>query len=413
MARILILIGGHLCTAPRPLKEAETLSDNGHQVKVQGFWFNPKLVERDRALLADKKWSFEPIIDFQRNSYQGLCRNLSARARRRLALEAFKRGGKIFPSLLGYGAKAMLWAALKEKADLSIVHSEAGLWVGAELLSKGLRVGVDFEDWFSEDLLPDARAIRPIRELKRLERCLTHKCIYSLTTSSALANALSEAYQAPMPSVVYNVFPFAEREHLDHQSLDRRDKTLPSLHWFSQTIGPGRGLEMIFKALPYLQTAVEVHLRGEIDEDGRRWIQNITPSGWTEKKRIFIHETVNNRELLSRIAEHDIGLALEQIEVPSRNLTVTNKLFQYLQAGLAVVATDTAGQREVMRKCTAAGRLVRVNDPLALAESLNDLLCNPGALEAAKSAALDAAKNEFCWEKQSGLLLRASERALQ
>ncbi len=45
MAKILILIGGHLRTAPRPQKEAETLANAGHEVTVRGFWFDPKLTQ--------------------------------------------------------------------------------------------------------------------------------------------------------------------------------------------------------------------------------------------------------------------------------------------------------------------------------------------------------------------------------
>jgi hypothetical protein len=46
MAKILILIGGHLCAAPRSQKEAETLTNAGHGVIVRGVWFDPELVKR-------------------------------------------------------------------------------------------------------------------------------------------------------------------------------------------------------------------------------------------------------------------------------------------------------------------------------------------------------------------------------
>lgn len=35
MAKILILITAHLCTAPRPQKEAEALTNVGHEVKFR------------------------------------------------------------------------------------------------------------------------------------------------------------------------------------------------------------------------------------------------------------------------------------------------------------------------------------------------------------------------------------------
>ena len=52
--------------------------------------------------------------------------------------------------------KPYLRKAQHIRADLTIVHSEAGLWVGKQLIQKGYAVGVDFEDWFSRDLLPSA-----------------------------------------------------------------------------------------------------------------------------------------------------------------------------------------------------------------------------------------------------------------
>jgi glycosyltransferase involved in cell wall biosynthesis len=407
MAKILILIGGHLCTAPRPQKEAETLASAGHDVTVRGFWFKPEFVERDRQIVATKQWRFEPILDFQPVHRW---RNLNTRLHRRFARTTFKQFGIFSPVLLGYGAYAMLRAARQMQADLTIVHSEAGLWVGNQLLKAGFRVGVDFEDWFSEDLLPGEQAVRPIAKMKDFERHLLNHSAYCITTSHALADALSKVYQAPLPTVIYNTFPWSERQQIDRQIKDRHDLSLPSLHWFSQTIGPGRGLETLFQALPLLNQPVEVHLRGDCLPIHRQWLESVIPKDWSH--RIFIHPTVPNHELLSRIAEHDIGLALENSDIPSRNLTITNKLFQYLQAGLAVVATDTAGQREVFSKFPKIGRLSTDKDPIALAAALNDLLSHAEILTIAKAAALKAASTALCWEQQSNSLLAITHSAL-
>ncbi|WP_143467532.1 glycosyltransferase family 1 protein [Leptolyngbya ohadii] len=70
MAKILILTGAHLCTAPRPQKEADSLSAAGHEVIVRGIWFDPVLVDRDRHLMhqnimRQKPWKFLPVLDFR------------------------------------------------------------------------------------------------------------------------------------------------------------------------------------------------------------------------------------------------------------------------------------------------------------------------------------------------------------
>ena len=304
----------------------------------------------------------------------------------------------------------MLKAARQARADLTIVHSEAGLWVGSQLLDEGFRVGVDFEDWFSEDLLPAARTARPIAQLKALEKRLIRDCKYCLTTSHAMAEAMAEAYQAPKPAVIYNSFPWAERSQIDGQIRDRQNLKLLSLHWFSQTIGAGRGLEILFQALPYLTVPVEIHLRGNYPESSRQWLEKLVAAEWRD--RIFIHPTVPNHELLSRIAEHDIGLALEQPDVPSRNLTVTNKLFQYLQAGLAVLTTDTKGQQEILAQYPEMSCLIPCDASQSLAQAVESFVYTPAKLLAAKTTALQIARDKLCWEQQAITLSQRVDAAL-
>ncbi|MFM7887719.1 MAG: glycosyltransferase, partial [Pseudanabaena sp.] len=309
------------------------------------------------------------------------------------------------------GVKEMLKYAQIAKADLTIVHSEGGLWIGSHLLEQGLRVGVDFEDWFSEDLLPEAQVNRPKQQLKSLESCLINECNYCLTTSEAMAMAMAQAYNAKLPTVIYNAFPWMERSQLDGKICDRQNLNLRSIHWFSQTIGQGRGLEVLFQSLQYISQPVEIHLRGNYPESSRRWLEPQIPPEWRD--RIFIHPTVANSELLSRIAEHDIGLALEIPYCSNKQFTISNKLFQYLQAGLAIIATNTAGQSEILSQYPEVGELIPVNDPIALANAINNLVNNYSKLLLAKQAALKVAQSQLNWESQENTILRTLERAIR
>src|SRR5712692_6932939 len=132
MSRILILIAGHLCSAPRAQKEAETLAAAGHEVLVRGFWFDSNLAERDRELMDSGRWRFDPILDLRSISAEARSKSFGVRARGRLVREMHARLGTFSPAALGLGPRAMLKAALGEKAGLTIVHSEAGLWVGEQ-----------------------------------------------------------------------------------------------------------------------------------------------------------------------------------------------------------------------------------------------------------------------------------------
>jgi glycosyltransferase involved in cell wall biosynthesis len=197
---------------------------------------------------------------------------------------------------------------------------------------------------------------------------------------------------------------------IDEQSKDRMNRLVPSIHWYSQTLGKGRGLEDLVAALPVVQHEVEIHLRGKPAPDFHNWLAAQLPDRW--RRHVFVHDLVPADDLLSRIAEHDIGFAGEQKYCKSRDLTVTNKILHYLLAGLAVIASDTIGQQEVAQKSGAGVRLYRAGDPVDLATQLNWLIADKQRLMEAKSAALRAAEQTFCWEREAPKLIATVEAAL-
>ena len=405
MARILILIGAHLCMAPRPQKEAATLAAAGHEVTVCGVWFNAGLAERDRTLLHQQTYQFEPALDFR--PHQSKLKRWGVRLKARLAKEAFWHLGIFTPALMGYGAQALLNKAKQFKADLTIVHSEAGLWVAQQLIKSGYRVGVDFEDWFSQDLLPEVQKTRPVQHIAHLEQFLLAQCTYKVTTSQAMATALSKHYGTSTPQVIYNTFPRKDSVEPKPQN----SSILLKLHWFSQTIGPGRGLETLFSALPMVNVPVEIHLRGNYPSNSQTWMKPLIPESW--RSQIFIHPIVSNAELPQRIAEYDIGLALEMPYCKSRQYTITNKLFQYLQAGLATIASNTAGQREILSQVPKAGTLIPCDDISALATAINQYGTDRHHLQHSKQAAYMAGQQIFCYDNQASKLLNTLNQALQ
>ena len=322
--RILILIAQHLHTAPRPQKEALALAKAGYDVTIACAWHDDTFALRDEQLVQEHGYQLACYADFRpRHPIKRFVRRLQSK----VARMAWQRQGWFTPELLGYGVRLMHGWARDFGADLTLVHSEGGLWVGDQLLREKRRVGVDFEDWFSRDLLPAVRMHRPIEKLWQLEGRLLQQCRYRLTPSVAMAQALAAAFDTGPPTCVYNVFPFAERRALDGEWRDRIDRRHPSLHWFSQTIGPGRGLEMLCDALSRIAAPFELHLRGGCKADYEAALrQRLRPE---QREQLIVHATVPNGELLSRIAEHDIGLALESRDCPSRDLTVTNK-FEFI-----------------------------------------------------------------------------------
>ena len=253
------MTGNHLCHNPRVLKSASALARNGFSVEVLGGWTDPVLKERDRELLISLPFKFTPVVDMTQPGLSSLLRRVRNKA---------GRVGHQFANAenrwqLGYCYPELRQAAFRRSAALYIAHSESAMAVAADLLRDGYRVGVDMEDWFSEDLLPEARRQRPVSLLRGLERTLLVNGSYASCPSIAMSAALASEYRCRRPVVIYNAGERTRRSDFENAVKDRQNTGRPSIHWYSQTLGRGRGLEELITALPRISGEAEIHLRGE------------------------------------------------------------------------------------------------------------------------------------------------------
>lgn len=394
-AKILIVSGFEITANPRVVKEADALAEAGHQVTVLGAIHSAESKVRIDDMLRGRDWSHIAVFDQTdvRNMHR-VAQNL-ARVRSRFSRKMNRQFGWESHRQISPVVDNLTRVALKGSADLTILHLEPALWAGIKLLEAGRRVAIDFEDWYSEDLLPADRAGRPLKLLRACEKRILQQAAYATTTSESLASALANANMCHLPTVVYNSFPIEGRKTIDRKQRDRADFRLPSVTWFSQTIGPGRGLEELVAAMGLVKTPFQLHIRGTPRpgiEKKLRAIEN-RPEG----SRIYFHRQVPQKELISRLAEHDVGYCGELSNCASRDLTITNKMFEYMRAGLAIIATDTKGQSEVKSKAGDAVRIFSQNDTNALALELEELISNPSRLAKAKMASARALEEHFDW----------------
>lgn len=403
---VMIVIVGHLASAPRVQKEAAALRRAGARVVVRGNWFDSMLATEDMALAKELDVDFAPVVDLRRDGGG----RIADRLRHRIAHERFNRFGHLSARVLGPGAPELLRAARGICADLTMVHSEAGLWVGRKLLDQGLRVGVDFEDWFSRDQLPADRNATAREALHSLEHFMLRNAHCCLTTTSVMAEAMAaDAETIRVPTVVRNCFPTMTTGVADPVDGDPVDKAAVSFYWFSQTIGPGRGLETLAQALPLLRGHWQLNLRGSL-HGYREWFERTFPR--EIRGRIQCLDPVTNAELPLRTRSHDVGLAIELPYCLNKQLTASNKIHEYLRAGLAVIATRTQGQQEVMQASPGAGVLVDASDAQALATAMQRMLDEPLHLLSCQRSSAQAGHLVWDWPLHEPILLRALANAI-
>ncbi|MDD2765425.1 MAG: hypothetical protein PHE83_15795 [Opitutaceae bacterium] len=400
-ASLLIISSTHLCRNPRAYKEAVTLGRTGYVVTVLTVSNHAPSEHLDRELLAGAPFRRVAIDHLAR---QGLVarRAWIDRTMTRLTRMATARLHFESPSALG-PARRLLAAARRLPADLTIVHCEAPAWVGLQLLGEGRRVAADFEDWYSEDLLPADRRHRPLALLRKVEQRLLHRASYVSTTSQAMAAGLHARYGGNPPAVIRNVFPLPPPPR-------RRADQPPIFVWLSQTVGPGRGLEAFLDAWATLPDPPKVRLLGRVSSEYRAALLARVPAG--RHRALRFDPPLPPATLPAYLAEADIGLALEPRHPPSRDLTASNKIFHYLGAGLAVLATPTVGQCEVFAAAPGIGWLDDFSDRSTSSALLGRICETREGLCRAQAQARLSAETVFCWEKESPRLLELVRTAL-
>jgi glycosyltransferase involved in cell wall biosynthesis len=406
--RICIVGPTHLANTPRIVKEADALHDAGFAVRVVFSQGEGSLkCAHDDELLRSRAWRALPVRwsradDLLRWGLTGVrqhaCRRLPWQSWRYTRV-AERAEGRAFPELAA--------AAAREPAELYIGHYAEGL-AAAAVAAKHHRVpyGFDAEDFHTGEGNPARQTARVDFIQQRYLAGSTHLT----AASTGIAEHLATRYSLATPVAVHNAFPWAERATLDGRTLDRRGPEL-SLYWYSQTIGLDRGIQDAIRATALLGGPVQIHLRGTVSDAVRESLYTLATQCGVGERLIF-HPRVPPTELLSRAAEHDVGLALEQGETVNRTICASNKMFFYLLAGLAVAATDVPGQRSVLAPLALAAQLYRPGDYQALAAHLERWRANRDRLRSAKAAALEAARATWNWEFESAKLVSAVEQVI-
>jgi glycosyltransferase involved in cell wall biosynthesis len=315
-----------------------------------------------------------------------------------IALRAFSR----------YHAE-LLRAVQRQNADLFYGGTSGGLAVAAlAARSSGVRYALDLED-FHDGEQPDDQAGRAWNRLAgRIESVVLRGAAFRTVSSDAIGSAYAEAHAVDTVTI--------------HNVCARQKADLPlqcepgvlRVCWFSQTIGPGRGLEEAVRAFGAAGVRGTLSLRGRpaagfvdlLSEQARR----VAPL-----LELVIEPMVPPDDLTVACSRYDVGLALENANSINNHLALSNKALTYAAAGLALVMTDSPGQQELARDLGEGARVVPRHDVAALAAVLRDLAEDVEALTRARRAALEGARRRWHWEHpaERGALLNAVERSLQ
>lgn len=213
----------------------------------------------------------------------------------------------------------------------------------------------------------DASAGRPLVRAtwQALERRFIHRADAVLTVSDGIADRLAETYGISRPVVLPNV---PDRPTPPPSDRLRRELAIPddgrTLVLYQGLFREGRGLHTLLKAARDIDSVRLAFIgEGPLDADLR---QRATALG----DRARVHPFVPPAALASYTVGADVGACLIEPLTESLRLSLPNKLFEYLNARVPVLASPLPEIRRVV-EAYEVGILAHPSDPRAVTDALH------------------------------------------
>jgi hypothetical protein len=264
------------------------------------------------------------------------------RVRQKMAQLMFRCGGPVLSDALSARVFGLEKLLREIAADIYLAHNIETLLPAFHAAQRqGALVMFDSMEFHSD--MGDAQTAVERALVRTVEKsCLPH-CALVLASSAQVADALAAEYGIARPLPLDNAA-------LVENKLPTKPSTGLQLYWRNAVVGLGqRGLDDAFGALTKLPTDVTLHLQGRLPTDGGAAMRaRIAELGLTA--RVIFHPPFVPELAVQEAARHHVGLCLERRGCRNHDLTVSNKIFDYHMAGLAVVASDLPGLRGVIER---------------------------------------------------------------
>lgn len=247
--------------------------------------------------------------------------------------------------------------------------------------------------------------------MKGCLRYMLPRCAAVIAVSPPIVEELQRRYRIPQIILLRNLPLYRTCEKTDnlrqHLGLSSRMR----IALYQGNIQPDRGLERLVRAGAYLEPEHVIVIMGQNVGTTRTELKQLIMLQQVDA-HIKIIPAVPYNVLLEWTSSADIGLTIIPLDY-TRNMRMClpNKLFEYIQAGLPVLSSPLEAVREILTTYDV-GCVVRSMDPADVGKAINTMLSNSAELARMQTNALQAARQDLCWEKEGLKLLRLYQQLM-
>jgi len=295
---------------------------------------------------------------------------------------------------------------LEEQYARRALETEADIYVACDLpmlppayraASKhGSLLIYDAHEFYTEQisLVPPER-----RSMVEVEKRLIGKAHLVVTINESIAGLFAERYGVKKPEVIYNCTSPPESFSRDANFNVIREKlSIPEnikVVLFQGGYLQGRNLEALVSSAGLFTDGVALVLlgygeyRAHLEELARR----------RGRGRVHFLDAVSQEELLAHSASADLGIIPYQpIDLNTRYCT-PNKFFEFIQAGLPILAETKLEELRRYIESEGIGYLQNLSSPEAIAEAINRIAADEANLAAVR-AQVRAVAPRITWENE-------------
>lgn len=399
--KIVMLVRNPVSRDARVLREARTLAAAGHQVTVIGTAAAGLPASESREGFHIRRI---PIVPAWASALTGSGTNTVDPS---ASTDVPRRAARRYTGIVRAARDALVTrefarAAEAIRADAYHAH-DLNVLAAAARAAKKHRAKLVYD---AHEFYPGVNGLTPFdrRRWSFVESRLVKRADACITVSGAIADEMARRYGIEKPVVVRNTPERAERREVEVPDVLRADTdTLLYIGWIAR----GRGLLPVVRALALLPDRVHLVLlgpeRGVFGDDVRARASELGVA-----ERVHFLGATDPANIVALASHATIGLVTVENTGLSYLLSLPNKLFECVQAGLPVLGSDFPEIRALLAE-RDAGVTCDPSDPAAIARAVTGLLGDRARLARLADNARRAGA-ELTWESEQATLLAVYER---
>ena len=328
----------------RVMRECKSLAEQGYKVTVIAYWMEDLKEDEfqdgytiKRLRLKTKSWTNNSIV------------------------QIFKYLEFLFKGLLTIN---------KIKPKVCHGHDPSGLFVA--YFAKAIlncHIIYDSHELWSDSVHSNGKKKLLYKMGYNIEKFLINKANSVITVNQSIAKILMRENNIASVNVVRNI-PY---KSTNNKMISKIESRFPNCKFnliYTGNVEKGRGMSSVIEAFKFVHPDVGLAIMGR-DSDYRNKMIELVKSSKLENRIKFISAVLPD-EVVNFCKIADAGIAPVKNICKSYYLSLPNKIFEYVQAGIPVISSDFPEMKRVIDEYNI-GNTFDVEDGLNIAKAINTL----------------------------------------